>query len=573
MPELYDKLAAKLTMTPGECLDDGLHLMAEGDYYKAYESFKEAKALAPVEKIKALQNNKTIKPVETEEVKKLKSPGNILDFGISQMNQGNDEVAQAAFNKFTKITPFKEITKVFEIGKMQRLAVYLSDKQKQGVRKKIEQAELFLNNSNNDKDMTAYELCDEISVNLKDVLDNQNIKLSADEKNTIMKLTQKLDKLKLSLLPEDGRPNMKAAIFVRDNGEKPNAGELNTFSDMLSARLTDKGFSVMDWKNIIQKFSESNYPDDQIFKDVRSLMAVATNTESNDSFTATVSNSKERVDDSVTAMTSEGGVANSSILRIGQMLGADYIIFASMGKIGHEKRSFKGKGTVYKTDNSVDIFSMPLTVRVLDGNDGKSLYGDALNAYDRIYQNENIDIRKNNIADTLIDTGTKELADNIGTKLDSIQSAKLKTQSVSFSVSCNGIEGVTVELDGTAIGSAPGKFKAAPGIHQMRLSRQYFNPWEKTVNIYEGETLNITLEFSTEGQAQFKDLAAFKQAQDLEKLKTVAAVDIAREQSKADADAKEKISSGQEEFYKNSYIRSDGFAQQLEKIIHGSGWF
>ncbi len=362
---------------------------------------------------------------------------------------------------------------------------------------------------------------------------------------------------------------LKTAIFVRNNGGKELRDKIDTFNDRLSSRLTEKGFSTMDWKDVIQKFKESSETEDQIFKNVKTFMAVSTTTPSNQSLTGVATADRKPEDSVLIAQGKDGGVAQASSLRIAQMIDADYIIVASMGQLGHEKRTFKGEGTIYQTNNTADIYTLPLTIRVLDGNTGQTLYGDTLTASYRVNQNASLEIQQNNIADNLIDTGTAKLVENISSKVDSIRNAtKAAFSSADFTIECN-VVGATVELDGTAIGSPPGQFRARPGLHQLRISREYFQTWERTVNIFQNQKLNISLELSESGLAKYKDITAFKQAQELEKLRTVAKVDIAREQSKADADSKEKVSAGREVFLKNSYIRSDGFAQQLTRIIHG----
>ena len=68
---------------------------------------------------------------------------------------------------------------------------------------------------------------------------------------------------------------------------------------------------------------------------------------------------------------------------------------------------------------------------------------------------------------------------------------------------------VTVELDGVAIGSAPGEFKAAPGLHKLRLSREDFQDWVKTVNIYNGQSLRVALNMSEAGYERWKDTFDF----------------------------------------------------------------
>ncbi len=68
---------------------------------------------------------------------------------------------------------------------------------------------------------------------------------------------------------------------------------------------------------------------------------------------------------------------------------------------------------------------------------------------------------------------------------------------------------VTVELDGIALGSAPGAFQAYPGLHKLRLSREGFDPWEHTVNIFNGQKLRVALQMSAEGYARWADTTAF----------------------------------------------------------------
>ena len=70
---------------------------------------------------------------------------------------------------------------------------------------------------------------------------------------------------------------LKAAIFVRNRGGREMNNKIDLFSDQLSARLSEKGFAVMDWKDVVQKFRESNESDDRIFSNVRTVIWYARN--------------------------------------------------------------------------------------------------------------------------------------------------------------------------------------------------------------------------------------------------------------------------------------------------------
>ena len=67
----------------------------------------------------------------------------------------------------------------------------------------------------------------------------------------------------------------------------------------------------------------------------------------------------------------------------------------------------------------------------------------------------------------------------------------------------------TVEVNGAAVGSAPGQFKVPPGINKMRITREGFNDWERTVNFYDGQKFNVALQMSEDGYARWKDTTAF----------------------------------------------------------------
>ena len=70
---------------------------------------------------------------------------------------------------------------------------------------------------------------------------------------------------------------------------------------------------------------------------------------------------------------------------------------------------------------------------------------------------------------------------------------------------------VTVELNGTVIGSAPGTFRAPPGLSKIRLSREGFRDWERTINVMAGQKLKVALQMSDAGYARWKDNTAFLQ--------------------------------------------------------------
>ena len=89
--------------------------------------------------------------------------------------------------------------------------------------------------------------------------------------------------------------------------------------------------------------------------------------------------------------------------------------------------------------------------------------------------------------------------------------------------------GAAVELDGVVIGTAPGVFQIRPGVHEIRVTREGYATWEKSIALADGQVLDVPMELSGSGIARKGELEA---------------QDIAREQSAADAQATTTIAGG-----------------------------
>jgi len=83
---------------------------------------------------------------------------------------------------------------------------------------------------------------------------------------------------------------------------------------------------------------------------------------------------------------------------------------------------------------------------------------------------------------------------------------------------------VRVELDGVAIGSAPGSFQARPGLHKLRLSREGFKVWERTINVHIGDELRVAMQMSDADYPRWKDNLSFLQGLEVDRKLTDAEV-------------------------------------------------
>ena len=124
--------------------------------------------------------------------------------------------------------------------------------------------------------------------------------------------------------PATGEGVRKAAIFVANRADKSFDEKLATFEDFISSRVTEKGFSVISRE-------------------------AAT-----DALSSLLKDSKQTDADQLLSN-------NSSTLRLGQMLGTDYLVLASISSYGTDKKTVDayGEKTVNITHNLRVTYKIP----------------------------------------------------------------------------------------------------------------------------------------------------------------------------------------------------------------------
>ena len=215
-----------------------------------------------------------------------------------------------------------------------------------------------------------------------------------------------------------------------------------------------------------------------------------------------------------------GLFTGGSVTRVAQMLGADYILTASIIGASQMNR--------VAGDRAVTIYTLRMATKVLDATTGGSVYGknwsnkrpvpqgngdDAMGHYDDLIdmwvQDMGAELAaarprwRAPVADSgaLASFTVRTTLDDIFTPLATTVDASKPVQDELRVVA----GGITVEVDGAAVGSSGGTFRARPGPHQLRVSRQWMTPWVGTVNISDGAVFNVALELSAEGFEHYKN--------------------------------------------------------------------
>lgn len=288
--------------------------------------------------------------------------------------------------------------------------------------------------------------------------------------------------------------NPKIAIFVKNQTVvKALDEEVDGIRDRITAELAGAGMIVMDAQELASSF---------------------------DRFKVTTQEERNGLID--------GAFRGGSPLRLAQMIGCDYIMLISI----------TGASTLNIVQGTT-TFNLNMTAKVLEAVQGSTVYG---SNWPGKHPVPNAMVTKGNelpFFSHMIDQWCQKTAPEMALKSKTWRRVDpADVQMIEFEVSTtidefiggleNGVQGapetlkdvlgelrrlvggVTVELDGVTIGSSPGKFMASPGMHQLRVTRQWMKPWQQTVALQPGAKFRVALELSDEGQRKFKDLEAFR---------------------------------------------------------------
>lgn len=222
---------------------------------------------------------------------------------------------------------------------------------------------------------------------------------------------------------------------------------------------------------------------------------------------------------------------NTSALRLAQDLGADYLLVASLASYGTKTRNINTYGVQMLTAEN----TLRVSYKILDAAAAGSLIGDTVKVSNSQRQTANATEVNSDSINELLDEAAVKVADSLIGKKRSIAAPAAPAKMATVTIECNAGDlfvpdvrigsdntvaiseakwkvqalDVTVEVNGTAVGSAPSTFQVRPGLSKLRLSRQGYRDWEKTVNLFDGQRLSVALTLDDSGYARWKDATKF----------------------------------------------------------------
>lgn len=328
----------------------------------------------------------------------------------------------------------------------------------------------------------------------------------------------------------------KIAIIVQNRASSGLNDKVAALEDLVASRVAGRGFSVISRDDV-----------------TRSMKDYSAGKDSNGELTPL----DRSLEDS------------SSALRLAQNIGADYILVPSIISLGTEKKNYNGNGI-----STLNItHKLRVSYKIVEVGEGGAVRGGAFTSEKFFRQTSDLQTDSTDVVNDLLDDAADQLSEAIVQSAQALPAQVAKAAMVTFNVACTmtdprqqpilisavGITednhvvttnqpiavqavDVTVELDGVAIGSAPGSFQGRPGLHKIRLSREGFDVWERTINIFDGQKLRVALQMSNAGYTRWADTTAF-----------LSTLDNTRKLT----DAEVKRIEGVAEFFKNSHYRVD----------------
>lgn len=174
-----------------------------------------------------------------------------------------------------------------------------------------------------------------------------------------------------------------------------------------------------------------------------------------------------------------GLVQGNSAVKMGQLLGARYLITGDVREANYTRETIKA----YNINSIKDIYRVVILVRMVDAATGKVVTAKkAEEQYEEVITRFT-DPRPGDRFTEIAETALKSVTPEIGAEIARIKSrAAADARKYVFKVDSQP-EGADVEIDGLFEGNCPLETKLAPGVHEVKISLPGYELWEKKVRV------------------------------------------------------------------------------------------
>ncbi len=176
-------------------------------------------------------------------------------------------------------------------------------------------------------------------------------------------------------------------------------------------------------------------------------------------------------------------------VKMGKLLGAQYIATGSITEMGTNVKTFSGYGVNTKNIN----YYIAIEVRIIDTERGEIIFGDIMSDSKMVRQTKNLSTYQGEaiykeLLKNALSKSVNKLMNNF-----SGQSKKRMTYGKQTVQILSSPEGADIEIDGAFVGNTPYMVTISDGVHGIKISKAGYRPWEKNVNVSDGMQIKATL--------------------------------------------------------------------------------
>jgi hypothetical protein len=260
-------------------------------------------------------------------------------------------------------------------------------------------------------------------------------------------------------------------------------------------------------------------------------------------------------------------VNESSANNIARSLGAQFVIMADMVDLAKTSKKFSG----YGIKTNVLVQTLTVNVKISRSDTGETILSSTMSSSEKLSQSANMKTIDEQVAVNLFKGVSEKLAsafEDSNALLETV-GEKVKNNRVLVRISSN-VVGV-VSVNGLVVGVTNSQIEVPAGINILKVERTNFGTFERNVNFYNGQVLNVDLELTERGFAIYRrdklfdeQLNRLRQNLDLEKAERLAAIEIARIRTAGEIEAMVNVSKGRMDMLRSSRFNLD--TQNLQEI-------
>ncbi len=220
----------------------------------------------------------------------------------------------------------------------------------------------------------------------------------------------------------------------------------------------------------------------------------------------------------------------ASAVRLAELLGADTILVASITNYTIDDRAFDDPSLGVRSN--VRTYTLGVTLRVVDGATGGSIYGGSADASESIRRTSELTQDVDPI-DDLLQEASRNVCRRSGDAIRALPAPTVVDAGdveVSIALVASGLEvpdivadpdgrftvasarlpislvGARVLVDGVLAGTAPGNLGISSGLHRLTIEHPLFTPLQQVVNVrpgLDGQQLRFAMNLSESGRRQW----------------------------------------------------------------------